>query len=121
MCRVSKVWIICLVYIRLIGDRSIDEKDFGKIQRNRISETQKRSEELKNVQMFEKNVGTAIVPANNPYADFGLGTVKIFREMMELAELTWEDKKDIPQSDDTVTEMKNRRCKNKNRHPFLIS
>jgi hypothetical protein len=62
----------------------------------------KRSDELKNVQMIEKNVGAAIVPANNPYADFSLGTVKIFREMMELAELTWEDKKDIPQFDDKL-------------------
>ena len=56
--------------------------------------------------MFEKNVGAAIVPANNPYADFGPQTVKIFREMMELPEITWEDKKDIPQFDDTVKEMK---------------
>jgi hypothetical protein len=51
--------------------------------------------------MFEKNVGAAIVAANNPYADFCPGTVKIFREMMELAEITWEDKKDIPKFDDT--------------------
>jgi len=28
------------VYLRLIGDRSIDEKDFGKIQKDRIEEMQ---------------------------------------------------------------------------------
>ena len=42
------------------------------------------TDEIKNVQKFEKNVNAAIVPANNHYAGFGPGTVKIFREMMEL-------------------------------------
>jgi uncharacterized protein YecE (DUF72 family) len=62
------------VYIRLIGDRSIDEKDFGKIQRNRISEMKRWTVELKKIQRFEKNVRQAIVAANNHYAGFGPGT-----------------------------------------------
>ena len=33
-----------LVYLRFIGDRSIDEKDFGKIQKDRISELKVWSE-----------------------------------------------------------------------------
>ena len=41
-------------------------------------------EELKSVQRFERNVKVAIVSANNHYAGFGPGTVKTFREMMEL-------------------------------------
>ncbi len=86
-----------LVYLRLIGDRSIDERDFGKIQRDRVLEMQGWVEE----ERFEKNVKAAIVSANNHYAGFGPGTVKVFREMMELPELTWEDKKDINQFDDT--------------------
>ena len=59
------------------------------------------TDEIKNVQKFEKNVNAAIVPANNHYAGFGPGTVKIFREMMELPELTWEDKKVVEYFDDT--------------------
>lgn len=53
--------------------------------------------EIKNVQRFDKNVTAAILSANNHYAGFGPGTVTIFREMMELPELTWEDKKDMNQ------------------------
>src|SRR6185295_2290259 len=37
-------------YIRLIGDRSIDEKDFGKIQRNRLSEIGYWSDQVRKVQ-----------------------------------------------------------------------
>jgi uncharacterized protein YecE (DUF72 family) len=90
-----------LIYLRLIGDRSIDERDFGKIQKDRVLEMQRCVEELKSVQRFEKNVKSVIVSANNHYAGFGPGTVKVFREMMELPGLSWEDKKDINQFDDT--------------------
>jgi uncharacterized protein YecE (DUF72 family) len=90
-----------LIYLRLIGDRSIDERDFGKIQKDRVLEMQRCVEELKSVQRFEKNVKSVIVLANNHYAGFGPGTVKVFREMMELPGLSWEDKKDINQFDDT--------------------
>lgn len=68
MRRVGKVWIICLVYIRLIGDRSIDEKDFGKIQKNRISEMQRWTDELKKIQRSEMDIKAAMVAANNHYA-----------------------------------------------------
>ncbi len=84
-----------LIYLRLIGDRSIDERDFGKIQRDRVLEMQRWVEELKSVQRFERNVKAAIVSANNHYAGFGPGTVKIFREMMELPQITWEKRKEI--------------------------
>jgi uncharacterized protein YecE (DUF72 family) len=90
-----------LIYLRLIGDRGIDERDFGKIQRDRVLEMQRWVEELKSARQFEKNVKVAIVSANNHYAGFGPGTVKIFREMLKLPGLSWEDKKDINQFDDT--------------------
>ena len=35
------------LYVRFIGDRSIDEKDFGRIQKDRILEMNKWSEEIK--------------------------------------------------------------------------
>jgi hypothetical protein len=35
------------------------------------------------------------------YAGFDPGTVRVFRKMIQLPELTWEDKKDINQFDDT--------------------
>jgi uncharacterized protein YecE (DUF72 family) len=72
------------VYLRLIGDRSIDEKDFGKIKRDRTKEMQLWSNILKDIQKNEKNVKNAIVAANNHYAGFGPMTAKLFAEMRNL-------------------------------------
>ena len=66
------------VYLRLIGDRSIDEKDFGKIQRDRTEEMQKWAQEIKNVEKYDKSVLRAIISANNHYAGFGPATVNTF-------------------------------------------
>jgi len=73
-----------LLYLRLIGDRSIDERDFGKIKKDRIKEMQLWANILKDIQKNEKNVKTAIVAANNHYAGFGPMTAKLFVEMMNL-------------------------------------
>ena len=37
------------LYVRFIGDRSIDEKDFGKIQKDRVLEMKQWADELKKV------------------------------------------------------------------------
>jgi uncharacterized protein YecE (DUF72 family) len=75
------------LYVRLIGDRSIDEKDFGKIQKDRVIEMKKWSSKIKRVSKQEegggrKNINLAIVSANNHYAGFGPGTANIFRKMV---------------------------------------
>jgi uncharacterized protein YecE (DUF72 family) len=72
------------LYLRLIGDRSINEKDFGAIKKDRIKEMQQWANILKDIQKNEKNVKTAIVAANNHYAGFGPMTSKLFAEMMNL-------------------------------------
>jgi uncharacterized protein YecE (DUF72 family) len=72
------------VYLRLIGDRSINERDFGKIQKDRIKEMQQWANILQDIQNNEKNVKNAIVAANNHYAGFGPMTTKLFAEMMKL-------------------------------------
>jgi uncharacterized protein YecE (DUF72 family) len=82
------------LYVRLIGDRSIDEKDFGKIQKDRVIEMKKWSSKIKRVIKQEevggrKNINLAIVSANNHYAGFGPGTANIFRKMVDLPEATW--------------------------------
>jgi uncharacterized protein YecE (DUF72 family) len=46
------------LYVRFIGDRSIQEKDFGRIQIDRIAEMQRWAENIKNVQ---KHMNFAIV------------------------------------------------------------
>ena len=94
------------VYVRLIGDRSIQEKDFGTIQIDRIKEMKKVARN------FRKNsdgnnlsgVKFSIVAANNHYAGFGPGTVNIFRQLLGLEELKWGDeyvsKNDLEKGDD---------------------
>ena len=80
------------LYLRLVGDRSIQDKDFGKIQIDRIGEMRKWARNIKRVQEEEEQVKLVIVAANNHYAGFGPGTVNIFRGIMGLSEANWEEK-----------------------------
>jgi hypothetical protein len=80
------------LYIRFIGDRTIQEKDFGKIQKDRISEMKKWARFLKRAGEEEREkLNLAIVAANNHYAGFGPGTANIFRKMLDLSEVTWDE------------------------------
>ena len=77
------------LYVRFIGDRSIDEKDFGKIQKDRVSEMRKWARRVKRVEEENKQLNLAIVASNNHYAGFGPGTANMFRKMVGLSELSW--------------------------------
>jgi uncharacterized protein YecE (DUF72 family) len=84
------------LYVRFIGDRSIDEKDFGKIQKDRVLEMKRWAEEIKQVEDGKgrgrrKEVNLAMIAANNHYAGFGPGTANLFRKMVGLSELSWEN------------------------------
>src|ERR687883_874470 len=86
------------LYIRFIGDRSIDEKDFGKIQKDRVIEMKKWSNKLKRVIKEQKgargkSINLAIVSANNHYAGFGPETANIFRKMIGLPSLNLPEAK----------------------------
>lgn len=85
-------------YIRFIGDRSISEKDFGTIQRDRAAEMLNWANKLKEVQQYEKDVETAMVAANNHYAGFGPETSNMVREMLGLKRVEWGGEKDIPRT-----------------------
>ena len=84
------------VYIRFIGDRSISEKDFGTIQKDRAVEMLNWANKLNEVHRYEKDVETAMVAANNHYAGFGPETSNMFREMLGLKRVEWGIDKDIP-------------------------
>ncbi|HEV2876473.1 MAG TPA: DUF72 domain-containing protein [Nitrososphaeraceae archaeon] len=84
------------LYVRFIGDRSINEKDFGKIQKDRIIEMKQWADKIKQVESGKergrnKEVNLAMIAANNHYAGFGPGTANLFRKMVGLPELSWED------------------------------
>jgi uncharacterized protein YecE (DUF72 family) len=88
------------LYVRFIGDRSIDEKDFGIIQKDRVSEMSNWAEQIKNVEIGKERgrrseVRDAMIAANNHYAGFRPGTVNIFRNMVGLSELSWENQPQI--------------------------
>jgi len=82
-------------YIRFIGDRSISEKDFGTIKRDRANEMVNWANRLKEVEQHERDVESAMVAANNHYAGFGPETTNMFREMLGLKRVEWGDDKDI--------------------------
>jgi uncharacterized protein YecE (DUF72 family) len=83
------------LYLRFIGDRTIDEKDFGRIQKDRVIEMKKWSSKVKRVinegRGRRKRINLAIVSANNHYAGFGPGTANIFRKMVGLPEVVWSN------------------------------
>jgi uncharacterized protein YecE (DUF72 family) len=72
------------LYLRLIGDRSIDERDFGKIQKERTKEMRLWTNIVKDIQKNAKEVKNSIVSANNHYAGFGPMTTKLFANMLNL-------------------------------------
>jgi uncharacterized protein YecE (DUF72 family) len=76
-------------YVRLIGDRSIPEQEFGRIQKDRYNEMRKWSDELSKAQ---ETLSIGIVAANNHYAGFGPGTANLVLKMLGLPEASWEDK-----------------------------
>jgi uncharacterized protein YecE (DUF72 family) len=80
------------IYLRFIGDRSIDEKDFGMVQKDRLEELQRWSEEVSSMRMKDK-AKYAIVAANNHYAGFGPATANSFRRLVGLKEAVWEEMK----------------------------
>jgi uncharacterized protein YecE (DUF72 family) len=78
------------MYLRFIGDRSIDEKDFGRIQKNRLEEMKRWAASIERTKDKAK---FAVVAANNHYAGFGPATANSFRKMVGLKEAVWEEMK----------------------------
>jgi hypothetical protein len=79
--------------LRFIGDRSIDEKDFGRVQKDRLKELRLWSDSIHQV---EDKAKFAVVAANNHHAGFGPATANSFRKMVGLKEAVWEEMKQNP-------------------------
>ena len=65
---------------KFIGDRTIQEKDFGKIQKDRVSEMKSWSRFLKRAREEHRKINLAIVAANNHYAGFGPGLLTLLEK-----------------------------------------
>lgn len=77
-------------YLRFIGDRSIAERDLGKIQKDRLKEMEYWARIINRV---KHRLSFGIVPANNHYAGFGPATANTFRKMIGLEPVVWEEMK----------------------------
>ncbi len=78
------------VYVRIIGDRSILEKDFGKIMRDRTSDLQMWADRLNQT---ANKFSFGMVMANNHYEGFGPATANKLRVLLGLEDLVWTDRK----------------------------
>ncbi len=93
------------LYIRFIGDRSIEPKDFGRIQKDRVAEMRYWASEFKKAQEDEeRNLKFLVASANNHYAGFGPATANTFRSMIGLPEAIWEARKQATLADFTGSE-----------------
>jgi uncharacterized protein YecE (DUF72 family) len=79
------------VYLRLIGDRRLEENQFDKIRIDRIEEIRNWANKMKELKQNEKDVKIGIVAANNHYGGYGPGTVDIFRQNMDMEKLSFEN------------------------------
>jgi uncharacterized protein YecE (DUF72 family) len=80
------------IYLRFIGDRSIPEEEFGRIQKDRDKEMQYWAKVINKLQR-EKTLNRGFVPANNHYAGFGPATANMFRKLVGLKPVIWDEMK----------------------------
>lgn len=78
------------VYLRFIGDRSIQEHEFGKIQKDRTQEMAEWAAEMNKV---VDGLSFSVVAQNNHYAGFGPASANIFRMLLGLPELQFSGEK----------------------------
>jgi uncharacterized protein YecE (DUF72 family) len=77
------------LYVRLIGDRSIPDKQFGTIRKNKSKFIKKWAQKLTEI----SDIPLAMVMANNHFEGFGPGTANTLGENLGRMELVWEEKR----------------------------
>jgi uncharacterized protein YecE (DUF72 family) len=77
------------IYIRFIGDRSIGEKDFGKIVKNRNKEMNEYVENIKKIPS-DNTIHQIIIAFNNHFAGFGPESANTFLKLVNEPSATWE-------------------------------
>lgn len=78
------------VYLRLIGDRTIQEKDFGKLQKDRTAQMKSWIEKI---QQIQDKISYAVIMANNRYEGFGPVTANKLRLLLGMEGLSFADKR----------------------------
>ncbi len=72
-----------MVYIRFIGDRRIDDGDFGKIIKNRDKEMTEYIDTISKMQHDNEEQETISVAFNNHFAGFGPLSANSFLKLMD--------------------------------------
>jgi uncharacterized protein YecE (DUF72 family) len=83
------------IYIRFIGDRSINENDFGRIVKNRDKDVIEYVDRLNEMQKEKAGTGHSqtIIAFNNHFAGFGPESANTFLRLVNEPEANW--KKDL--------------------------
>ncbi|MFB5625050.1 MAG: DUF72 domain-containing protein, partial [Nitrosopumilus sp.] len=79
-----------LVYVRLIGDRSIPDTEFGKVVKDRSTEIRAWAEKLRSI---KDKASMALVMGNNHYQGFAPYTANALRLELGMSDLVWDEKK----------------------------
>ncbi len=77
------------LYVRLIGDRSIPDSEFGKVTKNKKELIVNWAKKLKEI----KNIPLAMVMANNHLEGFAADTANSLRMQLGMQDLVWDEKK----------------------------
>ena len=77
------------LYVRLIGDRSIPDSEFGKVSKNKEELIANWAQKLQEI----KDIPNAMVMANNHFEGFGPATANSLRMHLGMRELIWDEKK----------------------------
>ncbi len=78
------------IYMRLIGDRSIPENEFGRMHKDRTEQIKKWAEKIKSI---SSNVSFGILMVNNHFEGFAPETANKLRLALGLDKVSWKDKK----------------------------
>ena len=76
------------LYVRLIGDRSIPDSDFGKVRKNKKKLIETWAKKLQEIQ----DVPLAMIMTNNHLEGFGPATANTLRMILGMKELVWHEK-----------------------------
>jgi len=77
------------LYVRLIGDRSIPDSEFGKVSKKKDKLISNWAKKLQGI----NDVPLAFVMANNHFEGFGPATANSLRMQFGMRELMWEEEK----------------------------
>jgi uncharacterized protein YecE (DUF72 family) len=80
------------IYLRLMGDRSIPDEEFGTIQKDRSAEM-KSWATVVNKLAKDKKIKNAFISTSNHYAGFAPATANAFRKLVGLKPAMWEEMK----------------------------